>query len=68
MISLSIGVSKNRGMMNNYRVTVIANIYVSAGSEDESISKVESMDKDTLEYHYFSELDEDIDIPVDDCE
>jgi len=54
--------------MNNYRVTIIANIYVSAGSEDESIAKVENMNRDTLEYFYFSELDEDIDIPVDDCE
>lgn len=41
-----------------FRVTITANVYISAGSEDEAITKVQRMDKDNLDYLYFAERDE----------
>ena len=41
-----------------YRVTLTANVWVEAGSEDEALTCSQRTDKENLDYLYFAELDE----------
>lgn len=41
-----------------YRVTLTANVWIEAGSEDEAITCGQRLLKENLDYLYFAELDE----------
>lgn len=41
-----------------YRVTLTANVWIEAGSEDEALTCAQRIDKENLDYLYFAELDE----------
>lgn len=41
-----------------YRVTLTANVWIEAGSEDEAITCGQRLVKENLDYLYFAELDE----------